>query len=163
MISFIVAVDNNFLIGNDNTLPWPKIHADMKHFRELTLGKTIVMGRKTFESLGKALPDRENIVLTRNTNFYAPNVTIYSNVQEVLKHPSKQGKLCIIGGAEIYKAFLPYVNRIYLTMIDESFTGDTYFPKKILDNFVLQDELKIAKDEKNPYNLVFKNYAIIEK
>ncbi|MEK9184801.1 MAG: dihydrofolate reductase [Patescibacteria group bacterium] len=163
MISFIVAVDKNFLIGKNNALPWPKIPADMKHFRELTLGKTIVMGRKTFESIGSPLKDRKNIVLSHNSDFYAPNLTIYRKVEDVLKHIPQQGELCIIGGAQIYKEFLPFVETIYLTMINEKFSGDIYFPKEILKNFVLKDEIIIPKDEKNPYDLFFRTYGIIKK
>ncbi len=160
MISFIVAVDKNFLIGKNNALPWPKIPADMKHFRELTLGKTIVMGRKTFESIGSPLKDRENIILTRNLDFHFPNLTIYRKVEDVLK---KYPNCLVIGGAQLYKEFLPFVDTIHLTMIEESFVGDIFFPKEILKNFIIKDETLRSKDEKNPYDLIFRTYGIIKK
>ena len=128
MISLIAGVDKNFLIGNNNTLPWGRIPADMKYFKETTTGKTIVMGRKTFASIGKALPNRENLILTRDAGFQAENCTVINSTDEVLKINTPDKEIFIIGGAEIYKIFLPYADRLYLTFIDGEFTGDTYFP-----------------------------------
>jgi len=154
MISLIVAVDKNFLIGNKNALPWGKIPADMKHFREKTLGKTIIMGRKTFESIGKALLDRHNIILTRDNTFKNVGITIVHTISEILKMPKDQ-EIMIIGGASVYKEFLPHASTIYMTEIEGEFEGDTYFPSLDFSMWNKTQEKTQELDEKNPYHLNF--------
>ena len=154
MISLIVAVDKNFLIGKNNALPWGKIPADMKHFREKTLRKTIVMGRKTFESIGKPLPDRNNIVLTRDKAFEHAGITIAHSISEILKMAETE-EIIVIGGALIYKDFLPHADRIYMTEIEGEFDGDTYFPSLNFSMWSKTQEKTQEPDEKNTYHLNF--------
>lgn len=126
MISYLVAVDQNGLIGKDNDLPW-HLPADLKYFKETTMGKTIVMGRKTFESIGKPLPGRHTVILTRDPDYQVEGCTIVHSPEEVIQSKIKDQELFVIGGSAVFKAFEPYVKRLYLTQIDESFEGDTYF------------------------------------
>jgi dihydrofolate reductase len=123
----IAALDSNGLIGNGNALPWPHIKADMKHFRDTTLGHPIIMGRKTFESIGKALPGRRNIVLTRSDDFTADNITVVHSLEALLDLMNNQDAF-IIGGREIYQQLLPYTDKMILTRIDNKYKGDVFFP-----------------------------------
>lgn len=126
MISFVVAMDENRAIGKDNDLPW-YLPNDLKHFKNVTMGKPIVMGRKTYESIGKPLPGRENIVVTRDDNYQAEGTTIVHSVDDVLKKDAEE--LCVIGGTEIFKLFMPVADRLYVTEIHHTFDADTYFPE----------------------------------
>jgi dihydrofolate reductase len=130
----------------------------MKHFRELTTGKTVVMGRKTYESIGKPLPNRKNVVLTRDTQFKPEGITVYSSVDEVVANLSKDEEVCIIGGATIYKEFLPQAEIIHFTLVEGEFPGDTFLPTNIFDQFELKDEVVREKDETNPLTLRFRTY-----
>ena len=116
-------MDKNNLIGNKGQLPW-YISEDMQHFKNITLGKTVVMGRKTFDSIGKPLKGRKNIVLTRNKNFKADCIITHS-IEKVLKYKD----FIVIGGEEIYNQFLPLASKLYITLINEKFKGDKHFPK----------------------------------
>lgn len=128
VISLIAAMDKHRVIGKDNTLPW-KISADLKRFKELTSGKPVIMGRKTFESIGKPLPNRTNIIITRDKNYMASGCIVVHSVEGALKAAAVGKEVMVIGGAEIYKQFLPRANRLYLTLINEEFEGDAYFPE----------------------------------
>lgn len=130
MLSIIVAISRNDIIGKEGKLPW-HLPNDLKRFREITTGHKIIMGRKTYESLPKILPDRHHIVLTRDKNFNVEDerVTIINSVEELLKALSKNEEYFVIGGAEIFSVFEEYVDRIYLTVIEENFEGDVTFPK----------------------------------
>lgn len=128
MINLIVAVDKHLLIGNSTGMPW-YIPEDLKYFRDVTKGKTIVMGRKTFESIGRPLPNRTNIVLTRN-QAHIEGVTIIHNLETYLASLDDNQDIFIIGGAEVYRQALPYVDRLYITHIDGEFSGDIFFPKE---------------------------------
>lgn len=129
-ISLIVARAGNGVIGKDGAVPW-RISADMKYFKQSTLGKPIVMGRKTFQSLGRPLPERLNIVVSRDKSFRAEGVTVVHSLDEALSAAAGQDALevMIIGGAEIYKQALPQVERIYLTEVHGDVDGDTFFPE----------------------------------
>jgi dihydrofolate reductase len=151
VIHFVVATDSYGLIGKDNDLPWGKLPVDLKHFQKITTGHTVVMGRKTFESIGKPLKNRKNIVLSRTT-FAHEGVEWYSSIDEVLELPED---VFIIGGSQIYKAFLPYVDKIYHTGIIGNFEGDTYFPDWELKDFEYTFKEITQKDEKNKYQCVF--------
>lgn len=124
MICMIAAASQDGVIGNQNKLPW-HLPEDLKHFRKLTLNQNIVMGRKTFESLPGLLPKRNHIVLTRNKDWSAPGVKTYDNIDKVLK---RYKNLYIIGGEEIYRQFLPLVDKLYLTVLYENYEGDAFFP-----------------------------------
>ena len=128
LISLIVAIGRNRVIGKDNSLPW-KLPEDMKRFKELTTGKPVIMGRKTFESIGRPLPNRINIILTRDKNYKLEGCLVVHSAEKALKAAKGSDEVMVIGGEQIFKEFLPIANRMYLTFIDENFEGDTYFPK----------------------------------
>ncbi len=128
MISMIAACDKNRLIGKDNDLPW-RLPKDLAYFMRTTLHHTVVMGRKNYLSLKSPLKNRRNVVMSRDRRFQAPGCEIAHSVEEVLqKYASDDEELFIIGGEQIYQAFLPHADRLYLTWIDHEFEGDTYFP-----------------------------------
>jgi len=155
MISIIAAMDENYLIGANNALPWGKLPTDLKHFKELTIDKPIIMGRKTCESLGKPLPGRHNIVLTNDKNFKAIGFTIVHSVPEAIKASSEAEETMIIGGANIYAQFIPHAERLYLTFIGAKFKGDTYFPIKDFSNWKeIEKEIR-EPDETNELKLIF--------
>ncbi len=128
IISIIAAMAKNRVIGRNNYIPW-KLPEDMKRFKELTTGKPVVMGRKTFESIGRPLPNRANIIVTRDKNYKADNCVVVHSAGEAIKAAKGNEEVMIIGGAEIYKQFLPRADRLYLTLIDKEFEGDAYFPE----------------------------------
>jgi len=127
VISLIVAMAQNGVIGRDNALPW-RLPEDLKRFKEFTLGKPILMGRKTFEAIGRPLPGRANLVLTRDRDWRAAGVIPVHSVEEALLQTRTCDELVVIGGAEIYRLLLPFARRIYLTHVHADIPGDTYFP-----------------------------------
>lgn len=127
MIKLIAAVSKNLQIGKNNELPW-HISEDLKYFRKTTSGQAVLMGRKTFESIGRPLPNRRNIVLTRNTNFSADGVEVVHTIEEAIALCKSLDQVFIIGGGQIYAAFLPYADELYLTLVDKEIDGDTDFP-----------------------------------
>ncbi len=127
LISLIVAMAQNGVIGRSNALPW-RLPEDLKHFKAYTLGKPILMGRKTFESIGRPLPGRDNLVLTRDPRWHAEGVTAVHSVEEALERTRDSEELVAIGGAEIYRLLLPLAHRIYLTHVHADVPGDTFFP-----------------------------------
>ena len=128
MISFVVAVSRNGVIGREGGLPW-HISSDLKRFREITMGKPVVMGRRTWESLPRRpLPGRRNIVITRQPDFTAPGAEVVPGADEALALCAAAPEVAVIGGGEIYRLFWPRVNRLYLTEVDLEVAGDTYFP-----------------------------------
>lgn len=124
-ISLIVAASRNGVIGTGGKLPW-HLPADLKRFKELTMGHPILMGRKTFQSIGKPLPGRTNIVITRQPGFQACGAVVAHSLEEALRLCEKEAEAFVIGGAEIYKQALPLADRIYLTRINQDFDGDTF-------------------------------------
>ena len=128
IISLIAAMGKNRVIGKDNSLPW-KLPEDMKRFKEITSGKPVIMGRKTFESIGRPLPNRLNIIITRDKNYKAEGCIVVHSINEALKAAEGNSEVMIIGGEQIFREFLPMANRMYLTLIDEDFEGDAYFPE----------------------------------
>jgi dihydrofolate reductase len=125
-ISLMVAMDENRLIGNAGQLPW-RLPNDLKHFKALTLNKTVLMGRKTWDSLGRPLPQRDNWVLTRDKDFSASGARVFHDVTAALAAHAV-GELMAIGGAELYRLVLPLAQRIYLTQVHARVQGDTWFP-----------------------------------
>lgn len=159
MISIIVAIAKDNVIGKDNKLLW-HLSEDLKRFKQITTGKKIIMGRKTFESLPGVLPNREHIILTRDTNFTVDSdmVKIFYNLDELITKYSKcEDEVFVIGGAEIYTQLLPYAQKLYLTKIDEGFEGDTYFPKINYSEFKVEYTSKQFTDEKNGLHYLFTN------
>lgn len=159
MLSIIVAVAKNNVIGKDNKLIW-HLPEDLKRFKKLTTGHTIIMGRKTFESLGRVLPNRKHIVLTNNSNLKIEdeNVEVIGDIKLLEKYIDSKEENFIIGGAAIYSLLMPYANKMYITQIDEEFEGDVYFPK--IDSKIWQELEREAgiRDEKNPYNYEYVTY-----
>ena len=156
MISLIVAMDKNHVIGKDNKIPW-SLPADLAYFKKVTMGNTVIMGRKTFESIGRPLPGRQNVVITRNNNYTAEGCIIYNSIEDALETAGSKD-VFIIGGANIYREFLPYANRLYITLIEECFLGDTYFPEINYKEWKLTSKTKGERDDKNPYNYYFLTY-----
>ncbi|MEM7431978.1 MAG: type 3 dihydrofolate reductase [Pseudomonadota bacterium] len=128
MISLIAAVSRNGIIGSDGALPW-HLPDDFKHFKALTVGKPIIMGRKTYESIGKALPDRPNIVLTRQPTFTAEDAVVVDTMEAALAAAGDAEEIMVIGGGEVYALFLERADRIYLTRVDAIVDGDAVFPE----------------------------------
>lgn len=158
MISLIWAMDENRVIGLNNELPW-RLPEDLKFFKRVTMGHPIAMGRKTFESIGKRLPGRENIVITRDENYRPEGCTVKNSIKEFLDYAKdKNEEVFVIGGAEIFKEVLPQADKLYLTMIHEQFEGDTYFPVFDLEKWELESREIGLKDEKNPYDYEFLIY-----
>lgn len=144
MIRMIVAYDQNFAIGAQGTLPWPRLAGDMEHFKKLTIGSTVVMGRRTYESIGHALPARRNIVLSRTTS-HLPDAEIKSNIVGIVDM-SKTEEVWIIGGSEVYRAFMPYARDLYVTSIRHACLGaDTFFAHD-KTRFTLQHESALVTE-----------------
>ena len=160
MITLIAAVARNRVIGKDGKIPW-SLPNDTAFFRRTTKFCPVVMGRKTFESIGRVLPDRKNIILSRNVNYSQEGCLIYNDIQKVIKDFEKEN-LMVIGGERVYSQFLPYADKICLTYIDEDFEGDTFFPEIDLDKWELVSEEKGLKDDKNPYDYYFRWYNRIK-
>ncbi len=126
-VALVVAMDEQGLIGRGNRLPW-RLPADLRHFKAVTLGKAVVMGRRTYESIGRPLPGRTNIVITQSPDYQAPGCRIAHSVDEAMGLAGDSEEVMIIGGAVLYEACLSLAQRIYLTRIHHTFSGDTYFP-----------------------------------
>ncbi|MDX5445878.1 MAG: type 3 dihydrofolate reductase [Zoogloeaceae bacterium] len=155
MISIVVAMDRNRLIGRGNTLPW-HLPADLAHFKSVTMGKPILMGRKTYESIGRPLPGRHNIVITRNAGFAAPGCTVVTSVEAALAAAGAVPEIMLIGGAQLYAELLPRVGRIYVTRIDAAFEGDAWFPALDDGDWVETARSDHDPDERNPYPYSFR-------
>ncbi|OIU71316.1 dihydrofolate reductase [Rossellomorea aquimaris] len=158
MISFIVAMDSKSAIGKNNELPW-HLPADLAFFKKTTMGKPIIMGRKTFESIGRPLPGRENIVITRDKDFVAEGCNVIHDLKKITQlGAGQEEEIFVIGGAEIFNEMLPYADRLYVTKIEEEFDGDTFFPPFDKEEWELKSKEKGPKDDKNPYDYYFMTY-----
>lgn len=161
MISIVVAQAHNRVIGKKNDLPW-YLPADLKHFKELTAGHTVIMGRKTFDSiyarLGGPLPNRKNIIITRDKNFTAKGAIITHSLKDALQAATDK-EVFIIGGAQIFEQAMPYVERVHLTQVDAEITGDVYMPELHPEEWRQIAMQKHQKDEKNPYDYSFLTLA----
>ncbi|OAB41231.1 dihydrofolate reductase [Paenibacillus antarcticus] len=156
-ITMIWAMGRNGVMGKDNGMPW-RLPRDMAFFKEQTIGKPVVMGRKTWESFGgKPLKDRTNIVMTRDSEYKSHDAQIIHSLEEALDYANNQ-ELMIIGGAQIYEKWLPYADRLLVTRIDEDFEGDTVFPDIDWTCWTLSEEIPGVRDEKNPYDYRFYIY-----
>jgi dihydrofolate reductase len=154
LVSLVVAMARNHVIGRDNALPW-RLPADLKHFKAVTLGKPILMGRKTFESIGKALPGRSNLVLTRDRGWRAEGVLVVHSLDEALKRVEDAPELAGIGGADVFRLLMPLATRIHLTRIDADIAGDTVFPPIDHSQWVELDSQQWAADERNAFDMTF--------
>lgn len=153
ILSIVVAISKNYVIGSNGQLPWQLLD-DLKFFKNLTTGHTILMGRKTFESIGRPLPNRKNIVITRQKNYQGAVDAIYSDLELALDslRASGEEEIFIIGGGEIYRQILPQIDNIYLTEVDIEIEGDTFFPNLNWEEWSKTSILKQMANEKNEYN-----------
>ena len=159
MLSIIVAKGKNNIIGKDNKMVW-SLPADKKRFENMTTGHTIIMGRKTFESLEGVLPNRKHIVFTQNDDFKVnnPNVEIVHSMLEIKEYIDNAEENFVIGGAMIFSLLMPYIKKMYVTEIDNEFEGDTFFPKINLDVWKETSREKCTTNEENRYNYDFVVY-----
>jgi len=154
VLSLVVAMAENGVIGNSNRLPW-HLPADLKHFKSVTMGKPMLMGRRTFESIGKALPGRRNLVMTRGRPIDAAGVETVTSLEEALAVTEDAAELMVIGGAEIFRICLPSAQRIYLTRVHAPIAGDTRFPAVDWNEWHRVERSVQPADEKNAYALTF--------
>jgi dihydrofolate reductase len=154
VIALVVAAARNDVIGERNRLPW-RLPADLKHFKQITMGKPVVMGRKTFESIGRPLPGRANIVLTQSGDYTAPGCQVVHSVDQALAAAAGSDEVMVIGGGTLYAACLSRATRIYLTRIHHDFAGDARFPALDVRQWRETYRRDHAADDKNPYAYSF--------
>lgn len=155
----IAAMDRNRVIGRDNSLPW-KLSADLKKFKALTSGFPVLMGRKTWESIGRPLPNRQNLVLTRQKNFQAPGATVVHSIEEAQQQAAERDRIYVIGGEEIYSLCLPKAIRLFLTHVDaEVEGGDAFFPEWDADAYHQIAEEPFSADDRNQFDFRIVEYA----
>ena len=156
-VTLIAAASENNIIGKDNKLIW-RLSDDLKHFKELTKGHFVIMGRKTFESMPKALPNRTNVIITRKTDYKAENAIVVNSLEKALKVAESDNQPFVIGGGEIYKLSMEIADRIELTRVHTSIEGDTSFPEIDLEKWKEVKNEKRFKNEKNEYDFSFLRY-----
>lgn len=157
IVSAILARSKNFVIGKDNGIPW-YLPADLKYFKKITLNHHVIMGRKTYASIGKPLPKRTNIIITRNPYYVVSNCVVMHSISEALEFAQENGEteVFIIGGQEIYQQSMDFLDRIYLTEVDLEVEGDAYFPELDPKDWNLSSENEHLPDEKNKFAYSFK-------
>lgn len=155
-LSMIAAMGKGRVIGKDNNMPW-HLPADLQHFKKTTLGSPIIMGRKTYDSIGRPLPGRLNIILSRNTKLVIEGCSIVNSLEDAIDLAGKTdaSEIFITGGAHLYNKFLENTDRLYLTLIDEEFKGDTYFPDYTQFNWKEVTKENYKADDKNPHAYSF--------
>lgn len=160
MLSIIVAVAKNNVIGKDNKLIW-HLPEDLKRFKKITTGKNIIMGRKTFESLGRVLPNRKHIVLCNDMELSIDNenVEVLEDISMLDKYINSDEENFVIGGATIYKLLMPYCNKLYITHINEEFNGDVYFPEIDANIWKVVEEEEGLKNDENPFDYKYVTYV----
>jgi dihydrofolate reductase len=160
MITIIAAIAKNNALGKDNQLIW-HLPADLKRFKQVTLNHHIIMGRKTFESLGKPLPKRTNIVITRNKNYHAEGCIVVNSLQEAIKAAKEDENPFILGGAEIYKQAIEIADQLDLTFVHHAFDADAFFPE--IDTTIWKETLRenFKADDKNKYDFSFVKFERI--
>ncbi|MGM0613260.1 MAG: type 3 dihydrofolate reductase [Bacteroidota bacterium] len=158
-ISIIVAIAKNRVIGKNNQMPW-HLPADLKHFKKITYGSPIIMGRKTFESIGKPLPGRKSIIISRQENLSLnfDSVEVVHSFSEAAKAANDYAEAFVIGGSDIYQLALPFAEKIYMTKLDLEVEGDTYFPELDSEKWTLVDEKHHQADAQNPHAYSFLIY-----
>ena len=155
-ISIIVAMSKNRVIGKDNTMPW-HLSDDLKNFKSTTMGKTIIMGRLTYESIGKPLPGRKNIILSRS--LVHKEVAVYKTIGQALKSVEDEDEVFIIGGQDIYNQTIDLARKIFITKIDENIQGDKYFPEVNFEDWELVSSKSFHKNENNTHNFQAEIYV----
>jgi dihydrofolate reductase len=157
-ISMIAAMANDRVIGKDNDMPW-HLPADLKHFKAATLGKPVIMGRRTYESIGRLLPGRQNIIITRNSDFAVAGATVVASPKQALTAAGDVDEVMIIGGGKIYSDFLPHTDRLYLTHIELDVAGDTQFPDyESVATWQVAESSTFLADDINKHNYKFVVY-----
>lgn len=154
VLSMIVAMANNNIIGRNNDMPW-HLPADLAYFKKITLGKPIIMGRKTFESIGRPLPGRRNIVISRDEHYQAAGIDVVNSVEQALALVDGNDEIMVIGGGAIYSHCLAKAERLYVTHIDANIEGDTQFPDFYDGNWLKVNSERRLSDDKNIYSLDF--------
>jgi dihydrofolate reductase len=154
IVTLVAAIAENGVIGNGNRMPW-HLPADLKRFKALTLGKPILMGRRTFEAIGKPLPGRRNLVLTRAADLAASGVEVVHSVEEALAACADAPELMVIGGAEIYRLFLPHAQRMHITRVHAPVVGDTRFPGCDWNEWRKVERSTQPADERNAFAMTF--------
>ena len=158
-ISIIVAMAKNRVIGKDNDMPW-HLPADLQHFRKMTSGKPIIMGRKTYESIGRPLPKRHNIIVSRNSDYSQDGCDVVGSLDEAMKCAGDVEEVFIIGGGFLYDQTINHVDKLYLTFIDLDVDGDTFFPEYEHLNLTKSASEHHKADEKNPHNYEFTEFTV---
>lgn len=159
IISMIAAMDKNHVIGADNDMPW-HLPDDLKFFKAKTLGKTVVMGRKTFESIGcRPLPKRRNLVVSRNADYQALGAEVFTSVEAALQTCQSEVEVVIMGGGQLYQKMLPQADKLYVTLIDAEVSGDTFFPKWSDAEWSEEERLSHPIDDKHAYAFDFVTLA----
>ena len=160
MLSIIVAIANNNVIGKDNKLLW-NIPEDLKRFKEITTGKTIIMGRNTFESLGRVLPDRKHVVLCSSGKLQVEdeNVKVVAGTYELEEYIDSPEECFVIGGGIVYRILMKYADKLYITKINADFEGDTFFPDISEEEWEIEDRVPGLKNEDNPYDYEYITYV----
>jgi dihydrofolate reductase len=153
-ISLVVAMAENRVIGRDNQLPW-RLSADLQHFKALTMGKPIIMGRKTWESLGRPLPGRTNIVVTRDIGYQAEGCVVVHSIEQALEVAAGSDEVMVIGGANLYRQLLDRADRLYLTLVRADVEGDTWFPEFDLTQWREVERESHLRDDKNEFDYEF--------
>ena len=143
-------MDDNQLIGKDNALPW-RLPADLAYFKKTTTGKTVLMGRKTYESIGRPLPNRRNVIVSRNADFQAEGCEVVSSIDQALELAKNDDEVMVMGGASFYEQMLPSVDRLYITQIEGVHIGDAYFPEFDRADFIQSFKQSHQPDEKNQH------------
>jgi len=157
VISMIVAMADNRAIGKDNQLLW-HLPDDFKHFKSVTMAKPVLMGRKTYQSIGKPLPGRRNIVITKDLTFAADGVTVVNSIEAALSAVEQVDEVMVIGGASFYQQMLPLAEKLYVTQVHHSFDADTFFPKIDSERWRVVETVEHAADEKHAYCFTFMTY-----
>ncbi len=160
-ISIIVAFDENRLIGRDNGLPW-HLPADLKHFKSITMGHHMIMGRKTFDSIGKPLPGRVSVIVTRQKDLKIEGCMVVNTLDEALEKCKGQEEVFIIGGAQIFNCTMPMATDLYITQIHHQFEGDTHFPEISEKEWQVVSKEDCNPDEKNEWGYSFINYTRVK-
>ena len=153
LLTAVVAVSDNGVIGREGGLPW-HLPADLKHFKAMTMGRPVLMGRRTFDSIGKALPGRRNLVVTRRP-LDVPGVEAVGSVEEALARVAEAPEVAVIGGAQLWRETLPRIGRIHLTRVHANVAGDTFFPELDPAQWREVDRREAAADERNAYPMTF--------
>ena len=157
IISHLVAVSNNKVIGKDNDLPW-KLKKDLLHFKNYTVGKTILMGRKTFESIGKPLPNRNNFIVSTTLKNVA-GAEVFKSLDSAIENVSPGEEVVIIGGGYLFRESIDFFNKLVLTQVDCEIDGDIFYPEVDLDQWTLQESEDFKKDEDNEFNFSVKTFT----